>query len=265
MERIETLDDPRVAPYRNLRDRTLRGQNLFIAEGRLLVERLLASRFPAQSVLVAPKWADTFAALAGSRTPVYVADESLLRRIVGFPFHLGVLAVGQRVEAPALDRFLAGFGARERIALVVCPEMTKADNLGLVFRSAAAMGIDGAVLGERSCDALSRRALRLSMGATLWLPFTRSARIADDLIRVKRQWSIELVAAVLEPSARRLGDFTWPRRAALVLGNETEGIRPEWLDACDHRVTIPMQPPVDSLNVGVAAGILMDHWRRATA
>lgn len=264
MERIDALDDPRVAPYRNLRDRTLRGERLFIAEGRLLVERLLASRFPTDSVLVVPKWAEAFAALAGSRAPVYVADESLMRRIVGFPFHLGVLAAGRRIELPDLDQLLAGVGARERLGLVVCPEMTKADNLGLVFRSAAALGIDAAVLGERSCDALSRRALRLSMGATLWLPFTRSARIADDLVRLKRQWSIELVAAVLDPSARRSAEFAWPGRAALVLGNETEGIRPDWLALCDHRVTIPMTPPVDSLNVAVAAGILMDQWRRAT-
>ena len=144
---------------------------------------------------------------------------------------------------------------------VLAQELDKLDMAQVWF--AAALGIDGAVLGERSCDALSRRALRLSMGATLCLPFARSARIADDLARLKRQWAIELVAAVLDPAARTLSDFDWPRRAALVLGNETEGIRPEWLELCSHRVTIPMTPPVDSLNVGVAAGILMYHWRRA--
>lgn len=258
MRPIESIDDPRIAAYRNLRDRTLRGESLFIAEGEVVTERLLGSEYGVDSLLVAERFADKFQRLAGQRAAVFVAPESLLAQVVGFNFHRGVLAIGRRPEAfLALSELLARSDRSGPLALAICPEVTKPDNLGLIFRSAGAFGIDGVVLGPRCCDPLSRRTLRVSMGAALHVPWVRSADLLDDLRRLKAEAGAELVATVLEPQAERLAAFRWPPRVGLLLGNETAGLAAECLALCDHRVTIPMHPKVDSLNLGVAAGVFL--------
>ena len=274
MQRIDSLDDPRVAPYCNLRDRTLRGANIFIAEGPIVVRRLLESRYQTESVLVASERAEQFAYVVGRRTPLYVADEKLIRRIVGFPFHLGVLAVGRREPLPSVEELLtnvltahtpepagqsdsAATGALGPARLVVCPEITKPENMGLVCRSAAAFGIDAVLLGARCCDPLARRALRVSMGATVHVPLARSADLPADLAWLKRHFGFQLIAATIAPDAENITRFRWPRRSALLVGNEFTGLGEECLRLCDRKVTIPMHPAVDSLNLGVAAGICM--------
>jgi len=127
METIGSLDDPRVAAYRNLRDRTLRGENVFVAEGCVLTRRLLESRFDAESILVDEEYANEFERLAAGRMPVYVAPKRLLLSIVGFPFHRGALAVGRRPPPRKLDEVLAAGrpGAfPDHLRLVILPEVT---------------------------------------------------------------------------------------------------------------------------------------------
>jgi len=260
MERVASLDDPRVAAYRNLRDRTLRGESCFVAEGYLLAQRLLDSRFEAESVLVDEEHAKELERLAAGRVPVYVAPRELLLSIVGFPFHRGALAVGRRPRPRSLEEVLAPARpgpCSDRLRLVILPEVTKPENLGLVFRAAAAFGVEAILLGPRSCDPLSRRALRLSMGSVLTVPFGRSADLASDVSALKRRWGVELTAAVLDKDALSLADASWPPRAGVVFGNEFDGLSPDWLSLCDRRLTIPMQPNTDSLNLGVAAGVFL--------
>lgn len=258
MERIGSLDDPRVAAYCNLRDRSLRGESCFVAEGYLLTRRLLESQFEAESILVDEEHADEFERLAAGRVPVYVAPRALLLSIVGFPFHRGALAVGRRPRPRNLEEVLATARPRpfsDHLRLVILPEVTNPENLGLAFRAAAAFGIEAIVLGPRSCDPFSRRALRVSMGGVLTVPFTRSADLGSDLSALKRGWGVELTAAVLDKDAPSLADASWPPRAGIVFGNEFDGLSPDWLSLCDRRLTIPMRPSTDSLNLGVAAGI----------
>ncbi len=260
METIVSLDDPRVAAYRNLRDRTLRGESVFVAEGHVLARRLLESRFEAESILVEEEYADEFDRCAAGRVPVYVAAKALLLGIVGFPFHRGALVVGRRPPARTLEEVLSDAGPRSAtgpLRVVILPEVTKPENLGLVFRSAAAFGIDAVILGPRSCDPLSRRALRVSMGGVLTVPFIRSADLRSDLSRLKDSWGLELAAAVLESDARPLADAPWSPRSGVILGNEFDGVSADWLSLCERRLTIPMQPHTDSLNLGVAAGIFL--------
>lgn len=256
MERIESLDDPRVAAYRNLRDRTLRGESIFLTEGRVLTLRLLESRYGAETVFVSDEYAPEFEPIVPPGVPLYVARESLLLEVVGFKFHRGVLGVGRRRLTPSLEEFLAG---RESgpLSLVICPEITKPENMGLIFRTAGAFGVDGVLLGERSCDPFSRRCLRVSMGGSLHTPFVRSADLQADLRQLKERWGVELLATVLDPGAERLADLRWPERCGILFGNETDGLRAQWLSLCDRRVTIPMQPGTDSLNLGVAAGVFL--------
>lgn len=260
MARIRSLDDPRVAAYRNLRDRTLRGESVFVAEGCVLTRRLLASRFEAESLLVEDEYADEFEQLAGGRVPVYVAPKTLLLDIVGFPFHRGALAIGRRPPAQTLAQILVNAAPQpssEPLRLVVLPEVTKPENLGLAFRAAAAFGIDAVLLGMRSCDPLSRRALRVSMGSVLTVPFARSTDLASDLSALRDRWGVQVSAAVLDKDAQPLAGVSWPPRAAVVFGNEFDGLSSDWLSLCDRRLTIPMQLNTDSLNLGVAAGVFL--------
>jgi tRNA G18 (ribose-2'-O)-methylase SpoU len=257
VQRIESIDDPRVAAYRNLRDRTLRGEQIFVAEGRLLVLRLLASRYEAESVFVAEELAGEFQQAVAGRVPLYVASKSLLREVSGFPFHRGALAAGRRGEPATLEQLLGPANAADRLDLIVCPQITQPENLGLVFRTAAAFGLDGVLLGQRSCDPFARRSLRLSMGGALQIPFVRSRDILGDLARLKTRWGVTLVAAVVDQQAEPLPQFSWPPRTALLLGHEFEGLDADSLALCDRRVTIPMRPGTDSLNLGVAAGVFL--------
>ena len=265
MERIHSIDDPRVAAYRSLPDRTLRGESVFVTEGRNLTLRLLAGPYATDSVFVAEQHAEEFAAVVGGDVPLYAARESLLKEVVGFDFHQGVLASGRRGRLPTPDELVGRKPVDEPLRLVICPETTKPENLGLIFRSAAGFDVDGVLLGDRCCDPFSRRALRLSMGGVLQVPFSKSADLLDDMRRLQGRWQVELVAAVLDDRAERLPDFRWPRRTALVFGNEYHGLRDRWLSPCDRLVTIPMKPGVDSLNLGVAAGIFLYELTKATA
>jgi tRNA G18 (ribose-2'-O)-methylase SpoU len=261
LERIDSIDDPRVAPYRHMKERTARGESVFVTEGLLLTERLLKSPFETESVFVAESFLGQIERLVGPGVPLYVAPENVLQEVVGFPFHRGVLAVGRRGKPPVLEDLLRGTDIGAERSLIVCPHTNQSENLGLIFRTAAAFGIDGVLLGPQSSDPFSRRCLRLSMGGVLRVPFAALEDLPSELKRLKHRWGFQLVATVLDDTAERVCDVRWHPRTALVLGNEFEGIPPQYLALCDRRVTIPMQPGTDSLNVGVAAGIFVYKWK----
>ena len=143
--------------------------------------------------------------------------------------------------------------------LIVCPEVADGANLGSIFRIAAAFGVDGVVLGEQCCDPFSRRCLRVSMGGVLRAPLVESSDLTADLTDLKRRWHVELLAAVLDETAEPLDRLRRPSRVGLVFGSESVGLADRWLAICDRRVTIPMQPGTDSLNLAVAAGIFVYH------
>lgn len=276
--KIDSLDDPRIKAYQHLRDRTLRGEDIFIAEGQLLTERLLASRFPVESLLVIERQLPRIEAMVPPNVPIYLAEESLVSQIIGYPFHLGMLAVGSRREALSLEALLetttgtagpkasdvAGDQAKKtRRGLVVLPEVTKPDNLGLIFRTAAALGIEGIVLGHRCCDPLSRRTMRLSMGAVLQLPYAVSYDLPADLAVLEERFGFNLVATVLDEKATTLDEFAWPDRMAILFGNEYHGLSESVLGESVRRITIPMAAGVDSLNLSVSVGIFLYAWHRS--
>ena len=201
--------------------------------------------------------------LVGDRTALYVAAESLLLEIVGFPFHRGVLGCGRRPPPKTLEELMSAADRAGSLALVICPEVNNPENLGLVFRTAAGFGVDGVLLGPQCCDPLSRRALRVSMGGVLAVPFARSQNLLEDLQTLKSLHGLELLATVLDDRAERIQHLCWPPRAGLLLGNEADGLGDDYLSLCDRRVTIPMRPGTDSLNVGVAAGIFVYELMRS--
>ncbi len=245
--------------YHDLPDRDLRREGLLVAEGRWLVERLLASGWEVLSVLCAPRFAGHFRELASGRCPVLTANQERLAQVAGFPFHRGVLAAARRPKFPSLAAWLsdAGSAARAGGTLVLCPRLTGEYNLGSIVRSAAALGADALAVGPSCCDPLSRRALKVSMGAAFRLPLLALAdEEAADLARLRAAgWRI----AGASPAARAVPLASWRREGpvALVLGEEAEGLPEPWAGGCDVLLRIPMRPGVDSLNVSVAAGILL--------
>ena len=279
------LSAAELAVFAGLRDRDLRAEGVVVAEGRLLAERLLAAArrsaqggmggagpaggppfvpptsFEALGMLCVPALAEEFAGLAEGLCPLEVWPESELAVLAGFPFHRGVLAAARRGPLPRLadlgpclgpdpDPQRAGLSR-----LVVLPAIADPENMGAVFRSAAAMGWDAVLLGPACCDHLSRRALRASMGAALSLP---AAAIGDtSALEALRAAGYDLAAAVLDRGARPLAGWAAPGRLALLIGNEYEGLGPEWLGGKVERLTIPMADGMDSLNAAAAAAIFL--------
>ena len=264
IEMVEDATDPRIAGFRDARDGDLRRRaGLFLAEGRLLVRRLLETRrFPVQSLLLTPPALDDLRDLLADddATPVHVASAETIRVIVGFKFHRGCLALGVRGESVAPEALMQPVGPRTLLAL---EGVADPDNVGAVFRNAAAFGAAGVLLSSHCADPLYRKAIRVSMGATLSLPFAQVPDWAATLAAL-RHAGYRLVALcpgaeaedIVEVAARA------PRRPrlALLLGAEGAGLSDATRAAADVEVRIPMAAGVDSLNVAAACGIALHRF-----
>ena len=270
---VPTLDDPRLAPYRNLKDRELaREGDRFIAEGEHVVRRLLASDFPVESLLLSRRRADETAPLAPPDVPVYVVDDPIVHQVVGFKFHSGVMGIGRRKAGMSLHGFMTAVRSRgstelaevKRLTLVVLPDVANTENLGSLLRISAAFGADGIVLGQHCCDPFWRQSIRVSMGAVFSLPILRSGDLLADLRALREDHAFELAAAVVDPGAQPLAASHRRDRLALLFGNEAQGLSSEYIRACDRPVTIPMYLGTDSLNVAVAAAVFLYHFTKET-
>lgn len=263
---IASLSDPRLEPYRSLKQTNLtRDSGRFIAEGRLVVERLLASRFEVDSLLLSERRLPLWEQLPRSGDPpVYVVSEEAARQLLGFHFHAGVLACGRRGPQLTMQELLARLPAAQPHLLVACPHMTDPDNLGSLIRVARAFGVGGMLLGRGCCDPFSRRTLRVSMGNAFELPIVESRDLAGDLRCLQREHGFTVTATVVDRDAQPLHQVPPLPRDVLLLGNEAHGLDARWRSLCDRQTTIPMSAGVDSLNVALAAGICL-HWLRQGA
>lgn len=269
---ISDIDDPRLAIYRDLPQKNpTRRSGVFIAEGQKVVERLIASRFPVESILAEPAYAERFSSLVAADVPVYAAPRDTLEATVGFNFHRGALACGRRLPSLFMAEFLADLGQigpgetirsrSERTTLVVCPDVQDPTNLGSIIRTTAAFGCQGIILESRCADPFSRRVLRVSMGAALRLPIVESRDLCSDL-RQLLEAGFELAATVIDPTAQPLSAASRGERLAILFGSEGHGLSSEMQSLCTQRVTIPMHPGIDSLNVAVAAAVFLHHFMR---
>ena len=262
---IDDLDDPRLAIYCHLKTHNLtRGAGQFVVEGEKLFERLLASRFPVASVLVSDRYEAVVAAQVPEGVPLYVLPHARVEALVGFNLHRGVLACGCRRPWPELDELAASAQPGPGSILIVCPQLDNPENLGAILRIADVFGLLGVVAGPRCPDPLSRRVLRVSMGMALRVPVVVSYDLASALEPLRARRSFRLAATVLDPAAVPLDRYEPPARLAVLLGCEAHGLDPAWEAQCDDRITIPMRPGAESLNVAVAAGIVAHHLTRPT-
>lgn len=260
--RIEDAQDPRIGAYRDVRERDLVGrQGLFVAEGEVVVRMLAAatSRFAAVSLLLADKrvgkLADLIAGL-GPDVAVYAAPQAVMDAVAGFAVHRGVLALGRRTDPPSAQDLLAGLGPRA-LVLGLCA-IANHDNMGGLFRCAAAFGADAVVLDSDCCDPLYRKAVRVASGAMLTTPYARLAPGAD---MVGLLAGAGFTALALSPAgAVDIDQAPRPQRRALLMGAEGPGL-PEAVLARSLSLRIPMAAGFDSLNVAVAAGIALHRLR----
>jgi len=258
---IDDPADPRIEAYRDIRERDLVGRRgLFVAEGETVL-RVLAGqrRHRARSVLIAPKRRlklEPILQTLPDDLPVYLADQPVLDAIAGFELHRGILAIAERAPPVSADDLLAGLGAR---ALVLALSgIGNHDNMGGLFRNAAAFGVDAVLLDGACCDPLYRKAIRVSVGGVLTVPF---ATAQGDMVETLLRHGLEPVA--LSPAGETaLHRFVPLSRVALLLGAEGPGLPAEVLARC-RTVSIPMAGGFDSLNVATTSGIALHHLRTA--
>jgi tRNA G18 (ribose-2'-O)-methylase SpoU len=248
-----------------------------VAEGRLVVRRLLASRFTARSMMVTPAVFDTVKADLEQHSclPVFVVPQSLMNTVAGFNIHRGCLAIGERPAAESWDSFLAGLKACSYVrgcgptgppaSLIALERVGNADNVGATFRAAAAFGAGGVLLDPSCADPLYRKAIRTSMGAALQVPFATDVPLIEALAHLRNDgWTtVGLTPDASAPPARDVFARTAGNRTVLVLGHEGDGLTTATAAACTHVARIPMSTDVDSLNVAMAAGIALYEWRQA--
>ncbi len=225
----------------------------FICEGRFLVESALEAgregKLRVLSVLATPETSEALAPLIPEGTRVLGLEEEELQALVGFPFHRGLLCAVATPNEPPEAQLLAAK------RLVVLPHVDNVDNLGLILRSAASLGMDGVLTG-RGPGVFERRTVRVSMGAAWTLPVWQR----EDPAPLLEQWRAlggEIIGAALAPSALDARHWEPAPRTALVLGPEAYGLDRAWLGRCDCLVAIPMAKGMDSLNVAAAGAILM--------
>lgn len=257
-EHLVDPEDPRVADYRGMSDGELvRARGLFVAEGRLVVRRVIEDGgFRVRSVLLNAAAARDLASTLGGldpSVPVYTGEPATLQAIAGYDVHRGCLALVERPAARAVDDVLAA--AR---TLVILEGVANPDNVGGVFRNAAAFGVGGVLLSPTCGDPLYRKAIRTSMGATLRVPYAAAGAWPDVLTEVR---AAGFTIAALTPRApsESIDVFaaTRPARIALLVGTEGAGLSAAVEAAADHRVRIPISDAVDSLNLAVATGIAL--------
>ena len=267
-EHIAHRDDPRIADFLDIRDRYLRdgaqgsaGPGRFVGEHALVVERMLDVPGCTRSVLVLPSLVERFEARMPEGVPLYVADKAVLESIAGFAIHRGALAIGNRPPPESLtieralpppDRDTGG-----PLTVLVLEDVTHPDNVGMLFRVAAAFGADAVLLSPGCHDPLYRRAVRLSAGHVIGMPWGWCARWPDDLDDLRYRWDLSVVGGVVDDRAIPLDTAARPQRIALVVGTESHGLSAEARSRLGAAVRIPMAPGIDSLNVATAAAVML--------
>lgn len=251
-------DDPRIAGFRHIRERDLTGrEGLFVAEGEVVLRVLAsaASRCRPRAILLAQKRVEALAdviAILPADVPVYAASQAVLDGIAGFALHRGILALGEKPATASVEALLCDVRADD--VFVVACGVGNHDNMGGLFRNAAAFGARAVLLDDLCCDPFYRKAIRVSVGAVLRTPFAVGTR-ASALVEALRAAGVEVLA--LTPSAtERLADYRRSGPVAVVLGSEGPGLPPEVIGRC-RAVGVPMAGGFDSLNVAATSALAL--------
>ncbi|WOC16890.1 TrmH family RNA methyltransferase [Pseudochrobactrum sp. MP213Fo] len=259
---IDNILDKRLGAYLNIKEKDLTGrQSRFIAEGKVVLRVLLnSSQFDVESLLITENklaGMQDILSLCPADVPVYCVSSTVMDEIAGFNVHRGILAVGKR-KLPNTISSLLQFLPDNALIVILCG-ISNHDNIGSIFRNAAAFEAACIVLDETCCDPLYRKAIRVSVGATLQIPYAHKGKI-DDIVKTVAEADINLIA--LSPgSTQSLYDLPVTGKTALLLGTEGEGL-PQHLLSSLQTARIPMSRKFDSLNVATASGIALSCLSR---
>lgn len=265
---VTSLDMPELDPYVRLTGAQLRcrlhpSEGILIAESPTVIEVAVTAGCQPLSVLTEQRLINADAArvltlcdAANPGLPIYTAEHQLLTEITGFPLTRGMLCAMRR-PAPRAEGELCRTARR----IAVLEGVADATNIGAIFRSAAALGVDAVLLSPTCCDPLCRRAVRVSMGTVFQIPYARLGDTEDewrrDGIRRLSEWGFRTVAMALSENSIPVDDprLAAEARLAILLGTEGDGLAPATIAACDYTVRIPMSHGVDSLNVAAASAV----------
>lgn len=260
--KIDDLSDKRIEPFTEIRNRNWTERSgIFILEGPIPVRQLLSSSFRCKSLLFDEKYVDKIPPELDASIPVYVIEHALVEQVVGFRFHRGCLACGERKPLQTVDDLRKATACSPSTLAVALVGIQDPENLGSIIRSCAAFGAKNVLLGPGTADPFGRRALRVSMATSLELNFFRSDNLPLDLAKL-RTTGCEIFGTSLDEDSEELSELS-PKPGSprlLIFGNERRGIPAEVLEQVDSKVRIGMQLNTDSLNVGVAAGIFLHHF-----
>jgi tRNA G18 (ribose-2'-O)-methylase SpoU len=254
---ITDSDDVRLEPYRHVRERDLLGRDgMFIAEGKIVLSILIArADYALDSVLLLENRVQSNKSLLEKipdNIPVYVVPQHVIDTVAGYNVHRGILAIGRRTEVPRLPELLDRCG--HDCLLVILSDISNHDNVGSIFRNAAAFSADAVIMDSLCCDPLYRKSLRVSVGAVLTVPWVKGPAIPEiATILSENGFSI----AALSPSGTRsIKDLPTKGKRAILLGSEGHGLPKHLLESLGS-CKIPMSPDFDSLNVATASGIAL--------
>jgi tRNA G18 (ribose-2'-O)-methylase SpoU len=260
LRRLSSIDAPELEPYRNLRTTNLtRLSGLFIAESKPLVKRLVDSDLQADSFLIDEKYLDEAVAWLPTDCDLFVLPGSQVSELIGFDFHRGYLACGIR---PSVRIPTPSAWCRESSWMgVMLVGLQDPENMGSIFRTCAALGISDVLIGPECVDPFARRVLRVSMGNAFKL---RLYEVNDPLANIEALQSanIEVIATSLADPSQDLSGFRVEGPSVVIFGNEAHGLPAPIQDVVNRRVRIDMELGTDSLNVSVAAGIILHNLCR---
>lgn len=254
---ISDAGDPRLAPYVSIRERDLTGRSdgRFIVEGKVTLAILLErSRFEIESVFIGQSRVEPLSEILArvpEDVPVYVAPQSVMDQVAGFPIHRGILACARKGQPYDLEKLLkAG-------TLLVLNGISNHDNVGAAFRNAAAFGAGGVLLDEQSCDPLYRKSIRVSAGAALWLPYAQ-AGTGENHVAWLKSAGFDVWAMTPRTTAEELHRLRPSPKTAILLGPEGPGLADALIDLC-RPVRIAMAGGFDSINVATAGAVALAH------
>lgn len=265
---IDSFEDPRLDVFARLTEAQLRNRlepekGIFIAESPKVIERALAAGMEPLSFLMEEKWIESMIPLVdscivgtGKDIPLFTGKRDMLEKLTGFTLTRGVLCAMRRPKLPAVEELL-----RDACRVAVLDGIVDHTNVGAIFRSAAALGVDAVLVAPTCCDPLYRRAVRVSMGTIFQVPWTRIGETVGDWpeagMKVLADCGFKTAAFALRDDSLTLGQLAEKDcdKLALVFGTEGNGLSQEAIDGCDYVVRIPMRHGVDSLNVAAASAV----------
>jgi tRNA G18 (ribose-2'-O)-methylase SpoU len=233
-------------------------KGIAIIEGDKVVARFLASSFELVSILLTNAWFDIYKDNLSNRKEtinVYIADTKLIKSIVGFNYHQGIIAIAKIPSSCSIDNVISN-GLKSNL-LVALDRLESAENTGVIVRNCAASGAGALIVGETSADPWLRRAIRSSMGNIFKLPIIKSKSLSDSLLTLRNEYKYKIYGAALEKNSTFLESADFTGNTCLVFGNEGVGLSDSILDVCDATFKIPMAQGVDSFNVACASAIMI--------